>query len=944
MTIDPTDRMESINGREWLITRESNGETEAYAGAWPRAMMENAQYRSDQPVWIGVTERNGIEVPIRKQDTFRHEFAGGTTGAGKSTHLINYIVQLVLAGEGFAYIDPKGDDTPEILRRIPEERWDDVVYVAPGEDYLDSVVGFNLLETHHTPEEPGYDREISGIVDDLVALLGAEDYWGVRMDRIAKNMIGALARHEKEFTPIEVAFALLDEDSRQEYAAMVGSAIEDEDIRFLEGYAQKIADELDDDDIEPILGRFLDWIENPIPRRLIAQRGADVTIGEIVTEQKILLVNNDLPPDSQKMVSSVVMRRLWTAINSRLSREQKRFMELAGEGDRIPDEAKDEEYDPYYLLLDEVTDILTDAAQIDEMLRKARSKNLGLVLATQSIRSLSDDAQDALLANCNTLLSLNPNLPEEARQLSARFEKDKEALLRLDDYHAWTRVRTDGGSLSEPFMVKLFPPYPPVHDIDTAYEIMASSVQQYGQPRKTGTEMLEELHFAGDSFLGGAVGADGDVPGDRTGASSAGVEATDELVRTALGAMFHEALGVDPWGTLDGDYPPVPVGGVRDRIEAATSFTGTQVDNLLEQLPTSFVEHERVDETQCVQLTGKGESKLFDTGSGGSGGRIAHRTLIRRAYSQLALLGFDMDLPQQGGSEELPDAIANLPVDYPPRLKREYPAIHDLSQGVPLTVEAESKTLSKGYKPCKNLRKAVETERRCLFAVHEGGDAADAKARTLQNILVNDGEVALTASRQPADVTDAYYQGPEYTVEDDGGEDVLVVYPDPDAKPEWVRIGEQIICRDSQSGDEYVSFDGASDVAVAGRDDFPAVARETDEGWAVTAGGDTHEYDTKAALREEWPIVYAPFIPRLAFGEMGLPTADDYEIVIVPDEKDTPLLWWQDGSMTPLPGTVPDPGRSSEATADGEQGDDPGGRATDSGRDLDEKLSRLGMD
>src|SRR5699024_11000985 len=168
---------------------------------------------------------------------------GGLTGMGKSTLEKNIVQQHIYADKGVCYIDPKGDDVLDILMSVPKERWDDVIFISPGSDAFEKQVGFNLLETHTDPKDPGFDAEVEGIVNDLKALLASDDYWGPRMDGIASNMLRGMIRHEFDFTLADMFGALLDEESRAEYANLIEAS--DSDLSFIQGYTKKIA-ELDD--------------------------------------------------------------------------------------------------------------------------------------------------------------------------------------------------------------------------------------------------------------------------------------------------------------------------------------------------------------------------------------------------------------------------------------------------------------------------------------------------------------------------------------------------------------------------------------------------------------------------------------------------------------------------------------------------------------------------
>ena len=71
---------------------------------------------------------------MRLQDSLQHLHVLGPTGTGKSTLLLNLIVQDIAAGRGVVVIDPKGDLVEEVLRRVPEERADDVVVLDPADE------------------------------------------------------------------------------------------------------------------------------------------------------------------------------------------------------------------------------------------------------------------------------------------------------------------------------------------------------------------------------------------------------------------------------------------------------------------------------------------------------------------------------------------------------------------------------------------------------------------------------------------------------------------------------------------------------------------------------------------------------------------------------------------------------------------------------------------
>ncbi|WP_114578619.1 type IV secretory system conjugative DNA transfer family protein [Saliphagus sp. LR7] len=891
-----------INSKEWQINRYDpvSEEVEAFAGAWPRAMIENAQAEPKQPLWIGVSESTGREVPIEFDRLFRHVFYGGSTGTGKTTKMYNDAVALMYAGHGITVIDPKGDDIYDLLRRVPRDRWDDVIYIAPGDDYMDRTVGFNLFETFHEPDESGFDEEIEGIVDDFKNLIVGGEYWGPRMDRIMKTMVRGMVRHPRDFTPIEMYYTLLEDENRAEYAGLIGDQIEDDDIMFLEGFTRRIADELSDSDLDPLIGRLKDWVENPMTRQIIAQRESNVSIAEAVNEGKIVIVKNDLPSEAQTMVATAVMRRVWTCVTDRVPESERKVRELAGLDDTGA------EYDPYFLMIDECDDVLTEASQIDTMLTKARSKRLSLMLATQTLHQLDESAQQAILSNCNTLVSLNPLLPAEASALAKRFGgKDPDDLTQIPDYHAQTKLRHE----EESFMAKLTPPYPPLYTIQEAFELIRQSIDDYGVERQSGREIMDEMFFAdtGQSACAKSVGLENTESPDMD--ETMDVDDT-KTARTAVKAVYDATIRAGE------DMTAIDSTEARDLIREATGLGPRPASNMTERLAAvGAIEQRSTSDGLELTVTPEGREIIgLQTGSGGSGGVDAHRFMLRRVYEWGTRLGYDMDLPTQDG-DELPDAVGEIPPNvYPPdgfgdltdderdqllrgRLEGEYEEILELSGTGTFYIEVESKGITKPAGPIKNAAKAPGPEQ-LLFVVEDGGGKGlTSKAETLAGIFgIGPDANPYVSGRAPEGVSRKFYTRNRVTM----NPDLLDHEPDKfavvrgDVSTEWVEYPNgKIACRERGDGETFLTFDGADEYRERDLEDAPAIVyyHADREGYAVEVGGEIERvYGSKAKLTEDWSWIYEPLIPEVMFIDYGyeaVPEPEAFRIGIVPhDDRD----------------------------------------------------------
>jgi hypothetical protein len=113
----------------------------------------------------------GRPIALSVADSLTHFWALGPTGTGKSTLLLNLIIQDITAGRTVVVIEPKGDLIAAVLARIPADRADDVVLLNPIDR---APVGFNPLAA---------DMPAELIADQLLTVFARlnTESWGPRL-------------------------------------------------------------------------------------------------------------------------------------------------------------------------------------------------------------------------------------------------------------------------------------------------------------------------------------------------------------------------------------------------------------------------------------------------------------------------------------------------------------------------------------------------------------------------------------------------------------------------------------------------------------------------------------------------------------------------------------------------------------------------------------------
>jgi len=468
---------------------------DAFAGPRARKQIETVPRENpeDAPLFVGTGTNKGRDASIPRSSLFEHSYVVGLTGTGKSTYMTNALKQVVEWGYGACYIDPKGDDSRRVMRILPEHRLDDVVWVEPSST-SGYVSGFNFIDVGLPTDHPLYSIALTNVIEDLVKLLGAGDYWGPRMNRVARNLIRAMNEYnrmsgdaEPDLTLVDLYYVLSSRASREEFAARVSEA----GMPFVQDYTQEIA-EMPDDDLEPLLGRFLPWVQDDVVRRMIGFREGGVDIPKTIREGKIIIVrmgaeNREL----KRMLGMAIIRRIWAQIRARSEQDER---------DR----------EPFFLIADEFDNLAVADETIPTMFSESRSYRLSITAGNQYPGQLPQEVVDGMTTNSKSILSFNPGDKKQAKRYRNQLGIDAETLTSEADYHLWMRVDDDDNyERSDAFRVYTHPPFPPYRTTDEAEEIITERIKEYGREQPTAFEQQQELLFNnGNGNLETGIGTD----------------------------------------------------------------------------------------------------------------------------------------------------------------------------------------------------------------------------------------------------------------------------------------------------------------------------------------------------------------------------------------------------------------------------------------------------
>lgn len=361
---------------------------------------------------IGENIHQGVRkaVSLSPEQRTKHIHVVGATGTGKSTLLLNLIVQDMKNGDGLALLDPHGDLVESVLCHVPEKRFEDVVIIDPSDS--EYPVGFNILSAKSEIEK-------TILSSDLVAIFRRfATSWGDQMTTVLGNAATVFAESREGGTVMDLRKFLVERDFRDKFL----ETVTDQDLRY---FWNKEFPLLHGRPEASILTRLDIFLRPKILRNIVNQKeGLD--FGEIVNGRKILLVKLSqglIGEENSYLLGALVVSKIHQTIMARQALSQ-------------------ETRDNFYFYIDEFQNFITPS--LATVLTGARKYRLGLTLAHQNLRQLYERDKavaDSVISNAGTRICFRLG-DADAEKLSEGFSHFKsqdlqelsvgEAIMRVD--------------------------------------------------------------------------------------------------------------------------------------------------------------------------------------------------------------------------------------------------------------------------------------------------------------------------------------------------------------------------------------------------------------------------------------------------------------------------------------------------------------------------------
>jgi len=386
-----------------------------------------------------------IAAAARKQ----HIYMLGGTGTGKSTLMLNMIVQDMKAGRAVIVIDPHGDLWEKTLKLVPSKRLKDLVLVHPTD--ARGPFTMNILERLSEDTEGEHGRVIDELLDFLKRSQWKEvpEAFGPMFTNYFRNGLQLLLNAEGDNASILDFPRIFSDDSYRD--ALLAKCKNQDVVRFWRDIVAEAQYEAKLSNHAPyIVCKMSPITGNAHLKRILGANRSTLDFAKVIDAQQICLINL-----AQPYLAKEASRFLGGMITSRLVASAKVSQASVPEGQRKRVNVYMDEFQTYI------------SAGLADGLAEVRKYGLNLVLANQSLSQLQGDryqaeVAEAVMSNAANVIAFRVGIADALR-LGKRFEPELPAanLAKLPNFHA-AGIVVRGSDVSTPEVFATLPePKPP---------------------------------------------------------------------------------------------------------------------------------------------------------------------------------------------------------------------------------------------------------------------------------------------------------------------------------------------------------------------------------------------------------------------------------------------------------------------------------------------------
>lgn len=447
-----------IKGVDWIFTKKTEP---------PMNLPTLQNTEKNNLSMFGVTNFRGeqIEFGIHREDRKRHLYIVGKSGFGKSKLMENLIRDDIQYNKGVCVIDPHGDLIQDILRSIPKNRMNDVVYFNPAD--LDFPIAFNPLENVAREFK---QQTTQGFIEIFKKFFGAD--WTPKIEHVFRFTVLALLDYKKSSI-----FGLQKMLTDRRYRQTIVAEIQDQVVKkFWTTEFASWSEKFDNEAIVPLINKLGQFLSNEMVRNIVGQSSNKVDFNDIMNNGRILLIElakGKLGEENLSLLGSLLITKI-----------QQEGMARA----IIPQNQRKD----FYLYVDEFQHFATRS--FENILSESRKYGLNLTISHQYLAQLAPSVRETIFGNVSSIITFRLGANDAkymAQEMVPHFAIDD--IMNLSVREIYVKMSIKGFS-PHPFSAKTLK-ISVSHDEENLWQkIIDSSRQKYATPLYKVEQEFREMY------------------------------------------------------------------------------------------------------------------------------------------------------------------------------------------------------------------------------------------------------------------------------------------------------------------------------------------------------------------------------------------------------------------------------------------------------------------
>jgi hypothetical protein len=347
---------------------------------------------------LGTDTETGTPITLTQNARIQGLYTIGKQGTGKTSFLLNLMLQDAEVGTGFCFIDPHGDATQDLLRRLPKETLSKVMLLDVAD--TQHPFGLNFYEVEDLADKDEIDRRAGEAVGVFKKLWGEGEgaSWGPRLEDLLRIISYTLIENPPS-TLAEVDLLL----TNSAFRADAVSRLTNEVARsFWETEYDPEQEREQREHRASTVNKVRSFLLNRTIRRIVGQSHTTIDFRACMDEGAIVLVNlalGNVGEDVVNLLGSVMVGMIANAAFSRVDTDDR---------------------PPFHLYADEYQRFATPA--FARLLTEARKYNLATTTAHQNRSQLKiQGAAVSTIAAANIVVFGVSG--EDGRELAVEFDR-----------------------------------------------------------------------------------------------------------------------------------------------------------------------------------------------------------------------------------------------------------------------------------------------------------------------------------------------------------------------------------------------------------------------------------------------------------------------------------------------------------------------------------------